>query len=209
MTMQRTNAIDGQRSSLLKQVVDLHAIFANDVCIIPTRLIQPVTLPIHLVGIQVSTNGTKRTKRICREKRSRCQIKGNHDFWPVNHRCCYKLQDMFAELQGIPFGYHNGIGCRVKIMELANEIKSLGGTNQFDRRIFFYQPGNLCTMIGLHMVNYHIVQLAVTEHILQILTKLTSYNIIHTVKKTGLLVKNEIAVIGHAIRNVIGILKQG
>ena len=64
-------------------------------------------------------------------------------------------------------------------------------------------------MIGLHVVDKDIVQLASMEGLLQIFKELGLNGPIHRVKEDGFLIQKEIGVIGHPSGNGVGGLELG
>ena len=64
-------------------------------------------------------------------------------------------------------------------------------------------------VVRLHMLHHQVVQLPTGKHMLHILKKHLIHAVIHRIKQHGLVVQQQIGVVGHAMRHVVHALKYG
>ena len=84
--VQRAEHPDVQIGDLPEKILHLHAVFANDVCIVPPRLFEIIAVKIHLVGEDRAVERAENTEGVRGEERVRGFVVGHHDLRPVNHR---------------------------------------------------------------------------------------------------------------------------
>ena len=150
-SMQRADRLNVQSCSCFEKFLHLCTVFTNNTDIITTGFAIPVFLYIK---------STKFTKSVCGKQNFVRAVICNHNFRPVNHRCKYKCQDMFAQCQTLSVSNNQFFAFQLHTSEeIFHHGKSLCICNNSRIRICFHEVFNVCRMIRLHMLYNQIIRL--------------------------------------------------
>ena len=94
-------------------------------------------------------------------------------------------------------------------MELADHVDGLAVAHDPGLRVAEHQVAQSGGVVGLHVVDEDIVQLPAAEGVLQILQELGLDAPVHCVEEDGLLIQEEIGVVGHPPGDGMSGLKDG
>lgn len=86
-----------------QEMLDVRAVLADNIRIVPPRFVNPVTVEIDFVGKEPAVEGDERTKGIGGKEDAVRQVQSDHGFRPVHHRCGYIGDRMLAETLGVSF----------------------------------------------------------------------------------------------------------
>ena len=206
--MQRADHLNIQRRRLLQQRLHLYAILSDDICIVPSRLIEIVAREIDLVCEKCTVQRTKCAERIRREQDLIRRVIRNHDLRPVHHRRRYKDKIVLSGAEIVPFLYEHDSGVHVKREELLHHLRDLCVADDLHLRIPHYDLPDRLRVIRLHVMHDEIIELPSIEHLLDIFKKDTLYRLIHGVQQYRLLIHQQIRIVRNASRDLIYTLKQ-
>jgi len=200
--------LDVQTGGLLQQGLDLGAVLAHDVGVVPAGLVQPVPVKVHLVGEQHSVQGTEGAEGVGGEQDLIGGVIAHHHLGPVDHGGVHKGEGVPAGGDGVPLVHQLGpLG--VGGVELADHVQGLAVADNGGLRVADHQIPQGGGVIGLHVVDEHIVQFPPVQGVFQILKELGLHRPVHRVKENRLLVQQQVGVEGHAPGDGVGALKQG
>ena len=127
----------------------------------------------------------------------------------MDHRGREKAQRTAAERQFVPFLDHFRAGGEVHaFVELAEELDGLGGGDEGQRRPLVQRPDDEAGMVRLHMVGDKVVRRAAAQRLLQIRLPVVADGGVGSVQDGGLLVFDQIGIVGHSFRNGVLAFKQ-
>ena len=127
----------------------------------------------------------------------------------MDHGGVDKGHGVLAEALGVPLGHLlDGAGVQAEA-ELIEEGHRLGGGD--DLHVGPAQENLLdgSGVVGLHVVDDQIVQGTAVEDSLHVGDKLPAHRPVGGVEEDGLLVQQDIGVVGHAVVQGVDVLKQG
>ena len=194
---------------LFEQQLDMRAVFAHDVGQIATRIVDPVAVEVDFIRKQLAVQRAERAERIRGEQRAVCGVKGDHRLGPVHHRRGNEGHDVLAEALGIAFPDLDQLVAVDSKAELAHEHERLFGRDHFDRRVADQDLLDRRAVVGLHMVDDQIVQRAAVQQVLDVLQQLAAGRPVYGVKQHGLLIEQQVSVVGYTARDGMDIFKQG
>ena len=126
----------------------------------------------------------------------------------MDHGGVHKGEGVPAGGDGVPLVHQLGpLG--IGGVELADHVQGLAVADDGGLRVADHQIPQGGGVVGLHMVDEHIVQLPPVQSVLQILKELGLHRTVHRVKENRLLVQQQVGVEGHAPGDGVGALKQG
>ena len=208
-SVKRAYRVQLQLGSLFQHCLNLRSVFAHNVGVIPSGLIQLFAEKVSLIGKQAAVESAECAEGICREQQLVCYVIGHHHFRPVHHRCHHKGEAVFARREGVPLFHNLDSARQVHVKKLAQHGLDLAVAYDRHVRIAGQQSLNGIGVVRLHVVNNQIVQLSAVQGILHILKECLIYCFIHGVKQHRFLILQQIGVIGYAVRNAVNTLKAG
>ena len=199
--VQRADGLDIQRRRLFEQCLHLRAILADNIGVIPARIVHPHAVDVDLVVHDIARQRTERTECV-RGKQSLVQLViGDHDLGPVHHRRHDEVQRMAAGGELVPLGNDQRALLRVHSVELLQHAQRLGAAHELGLRIAAQHLLDHCAVVRLHMLDDQIVQRAPAQRIGDILAEQAADRVIHRVQQHGLFVQQHIAVIRYPARD--------
>lgn len=82
---------------LLQCRLYLHAVFSDNICIIPPGFIHPVVVEIHFIGKNPAIQGAKAAEGIRRKENPVGFFIGHHNLRPVHHGSKHEAQFVFPD----------------------------------------------------------------------------------------------------------------
>ena len=207
--MQRAEHLNVQIRDLLEEILHLHAVFADDVRIVPARLLEIVAVKIHLVGEDRAVERAENAEGVRGEERVRALVVGHHDLRPVDHRGKIERELVRAGGEHVAFPDELHVLHGVLAEKLRDHHGGLVVADDRGFRVAQQQLRERGGVVRLHVVYDHIVERPPAELVLQIFKEGAAHGLIDRVKEDGLLVREKIGVIGNARRNGIYALKHG
>jgi len=104
--------------------------------------------------------------------------------------------------------YDHAVG-HVVVEELAQQGAYLLVADDLGLGIAQYQILDGGGVVGLHVMDEQVVQLAPAQSMGHVFKKCAGYGLIHCVEKNGLFVQQKIGVVGNAFGNAVNALKTG
>ena len=205
--VQRAEILDIQTGGLFQQVLHLRAILAHDVGVIPPGIVQPVLFKVHLVGKEITAHSTEGAECVGGEEDLVGFVVSSHGLRPMNHRCHHESQLVAAGGEHVSLLHHQGIFRHGAAEELADHGEGLGIAHHLGLRMAAQQRAQSGAVIRLHVVHHHIVQLPVLKQVIQILKEQLPHGEIHRVQEDGLLVQQQIGIVGNAPGDGVSVFK--
>ena len=149
--MEWTDCLDIQSCGSFQELLNLCTVFSNDSDIVTACFAVPVFLHVKCSEFTESISGKQNfvSAVIC-----------NHNFWPVNHRCEYKCQNMFSKCQALAVTYYEFLSVQVHVSEeILHHGKSLCVGNNCCVRICFHEVLNISSVVRFHMLYNQIIRL--------------------------------------------------
>ena len=208
-TMQRQQHLNIQLRGFLQDALDLRSVFAYDIGVISSGVVQIFFLIIMLIREDAAVNSAPGTESVRGENSLVDIIIRQQDFGPVDHGSRYKADVMLA---GVKDGtlLQDLAGHILQFREeLFRELQRLHAACQCYIGEKRYDPGDLGAVVGLHVENNKIIQLPAFHGSGQVLKELAGDGGVGRIKKNSLLIEQQIAVIGNAVGEWEQILKTG
>ena len=193
----------------LQQGLDLGAVLAHDIGVVPAGIVQPVPLEVHLVGENVAVQGAEGAEGIGGEQHLVGGVIGHNHLRPVDHGCHQEGEGVAAGAEGIPLLYHHSAIGDVVVKELADHGNGLGVGHDLDIGPAAQQVPQGGAVVRLHVIHHHIVQGTARQSEFQILKKPLPHGLVHRVQQDGLFVQHQIGVVADAPGNGEHILEFG
>ena len=201
---------DVERGGLGQHVLDLRAVLAHDVAVVTASLVKPLLLEVDLVGVHVAVEGAEAAEGVGAEEDAGGGVEGHHDLGPVHHGGLNEGEGVRAHREGVALSCgDDAVGDVDALEELADhglgERRGHQGALGIAREDLRHAGG----MVGLHVVDDEVVEGATVEHSLDVLEVLADDGAVDRVDEDGLLVKQQVGVVGHAVVERVDVLEQG
>ena len=204
--MEGTNALDVERSSLLEEGLNLHAVFAADVEIVAAGFAGPVVIVRHPEGDLLHC--AEAAERIGREEQFLGGFVGNHHLRPVHHRSHREAQGVAAERERVAlFDGQRATFQGDALEELGQHLQRGSRRHERQRRIFLQHLGDERGVVGLHMVDYQVIGGAAFQRFGQVGFPGFALAAVGRVQDGHFVVEDQIGIIGHPFRDDILALK--
>ena len=184
------------------------AVFAHDVAVIPAGVCQPIPVKIQLVVEQAAVQRAKAAKGIGGKQDLLAFFISHHHFGPMDHGGGVEPQGVGAQLQGLPFFDHDRAVGQVHIVKLLHQAKGLGIAHHLHLGVPQHQLFDVGAVVRLHVVDHQIVQAAACQGMLNVFQELPPNGGIHRIHHSGLIVQDQIGIVGHPPRDGKQVLKQ-
>ena len=206
--MQGAYHLDVKSRGLLQHILHLNSVLADDVDVIATGIVEPVTVEVHLVGKNIAVQGAEGAESVGGEEYLVCQVVGHHHLGPMHHRSHDKGEVVATRGELVSLlDNHQFRGLATE--ELLHHLGGLGGGHHGGLRITQQQVGEKRGMVGLHVVHHQVVERPVCKGGGDILEILLTHSTVGGVEEHRLLVAQQITVIRHPTGDGINILEQG
>ena len=192
----RAEIIDLNLAELLQRILYGDAILADDIAVVAHHL-QPEFIGVDVAVDNTTVEGTKATESITGEEHVGRRVERHHRLRPVDHRRHEELQRVLAEVEGVALLHIDGV--IADLIEALQHVEGLLVADDLHVGIVFLQQRDTATVVGLHVVDHEVVDLAVTDHGMEMLEKLHEEVHLHRINETDFLIIDEIRVVRHAI----------
>ena len=193
------DSLDVQRRRLFQQALDLDAVLAHDVDIVPARLVHPggigggVPEPAETVGGEQGLGGA---------------LIGHHHFRPVDHGGHEEAELVRPQLQNVPLLHGEGAPLEAPAGEGRQHGEGLDVAHQGHAGELVRQGGDAAGVVGLHVVDHQVVRGAARQGLVQVRQPFIGPAGVHRVHHGHFLVQNHIGVITDAVGHHVLALKQ-
>ena len=190
--VQRTNILDVKPRRLFQHALHLRAVFADDIGIIPSGLIQMLGKEIGLISKKSAVERAEKAESVGRKEDAVGTLIRHHDLGPVHHRRVDKVQHMAAAGEGIALlDKHDPVG-EVAGKKLAQHGFDLCVADDLHVGIADDQIADRVSVIRLHVGNDQIVQLPPSERKLDVFKEGLIDSLVDRVEQHGLFIEHEI-----------------
>ena len=186
---------DIKPGGFFQHVLHLHAVFADDICIVAASLVQPLSVKIKFIVKDISVHGAKGPEGVSGEEDFVCLIVRHHRLRPVHHRSHDEVESVLSGREGVPFLYGDCPAVQVKVKELADHGEGLCVSDELHIRIAQDQFFDHSAVVRFHVVHYEIIQGASVQCGFYVLKELAADGIVRGVKKDSLLIKEKIGIV--------------
>ena len=194
---------------LAEEVLDLGAVLAHDVGVVPAGLVHVIPLKVHLVGKDGAVKGAEGAEGVGGEEDLVGLVVGHHDLGPVDHGGHDEGQLVTAGVQHVPLLHDPAPVGDIQIRELADHGGGLGVADHGGLGIPEQQLRERGGMVRLHVLDDYIIQSPAVQGVGHIFKKHLADGLVHRVQQHGNVVQQQIGVIGHARGHGIHALEHG
>ena len=206
--VQRADIIQRQPRCLLQHSLHLHAVLADDVCIIPARLIDIFGEEIGLVREQAAVERAEGSERVRREEYAVGGIIAHHDLRPVHHRSHDEAYLMPPQLQHVALlDDVQPVGEIDAAEEILQHRLDLAVAYELQLRISEQQRLDGVRVVRLHMGDDEVVRPAPAERVGDILKIGLIDGLINGVENGRFFVEHDIGIIAYAVGNAVHALE--
>ena len=151
IAMQRADIIQLQPGGLFQHRLDLRAVFAHDVGVVPAGLIHSLAHEVRLIGEKPAVERAENTESVGGEENFIRGVIAHHYLGPVHHGSHNKAEMMPPRGETVPVLYKPEPVFHVKAEELAQHGFDLGVADYLCLRMFQDQRLNRGGMVRLHV----------------------------------------------------------
>ena len=207
--VQGADHLDFDGCGLLQDGLDLGAVLAHDVGVVAAGLVHVVALEVHLIGKDAAVERAEGAEGVGGEEGLGGDLIAHHDLRPVHHGGHDEGELHLARGEHVALLHDLHAACGLEVEVLAQHDLDLAVADDGGFGIAAHQIAHGGGMVGLHVVDHEVVQLAAAQHVFQVLEELAADGAIHGVHHQRLFIVDEVAVVGHAGGDGIDVLKQG
>ena len=206
--VQGADAVDLNRGGLLEQGLHLRAVFADDVAVIAPRLVHIIAEEVDLIGEQRAVDRAERAEGVSREQRARRQVIADHDLRPVDHRGAQECERVVAGLEGVALlDEMEGVLRGDAAAELLQHGADAVAADDDGLRMAQQHLADRAGMVRLHVVDDEIVELAPGQNVVDVLEEYLADRRIDRVEQDGLVVEQQIGIVGNSVRHGVNTLE--
>ena len=205
--MQRADHFDVKTGRLFQKRLHLCAVLADDVGVIPSRLVHIIAHEVHLVGKQSAVQGAESAESVRGKQNLIRRVVAHHDLRPMHHRRHDERETVPSRGERVSLCDKLRAGIDVEIEKLLYHRRNFCVAEDFHIRIPHHKLPQRRGVIRLHMVNHEIIERASGEKLLDILEKHLFHRMIDCVEQHGLFIEQKIRIVGNAVRNGIDALE--
>ena len=209
MAVERQQHTDIQSGGLLQHRLDLCAVLAHNVGIIPPCLVQHLPVEVHLIGEQGTVQRAEAAEGIGGQQQFVRLVIGHQHLRPVDHGRGDKAQGMAAGAEGVTLLHHGDAAGQLRVEELGDHVLGGGTAQDAHVRVLAGQVGHLGGVVRLHVVDHQIVRGFAVQDVGHIFTEGGTHGAVHRVEQDSLVVHQEIAVEADAVGHAEHALEQG
>ena len=188
-----------QPGGLFQHSLHLHTVLAHDADVVPAGFVCPVFFHVQSTELAEAVSG---------EENLVIGIIGHDDLRPVNHGRTHKGQGVLAQAQGIALADDNAAVGVVVAEEVFHHDKGLGGGNHGRLGVDLQEIGDVGGVVRLHVLDNQVVRCTITQCGGDLGDPLVSKVGVNGVHHNGLVVHDQIGVVGHAVRDAILAFKE-
>ena len=108
--VERADGFDFNRRGLFQKCLYLRAVFADNVGVVASCVVEPFGLEVYLVGVQVAVQRAEGAERVGGVERLRRDIVGHHCLRPVDHGCHDERERVPAGAERVHLADDHGAG---------------------------------------------------------------------------------------------------
>ena len=201
--MQGQQHLNVQSPGLFQHRLDLCAVLAHNIGVIPPGLVQIVPVEVHLVGEQRAVQGAEGAEGVRRQQQLVRLVIGHQHLRPVDHRRGHKVQGVPPGAEGVPLLHHADAPLVPGAEELGQHILGGGGAHHGGLRVPHQQVPDIGGVVRLHVLHHQVIQGPAIEPVGHVFQKYPAHGGIGGVKQHRFPVGQQIAVEGYAPGHVI------
>ena len=111
------------------------------------------------------------------------------------------MQSVLAGRELIAFLDHERALGNVKVVELREHLRSLGGADHLGLRVAAHDGVDHGAVVRLHVLHDHVIERTAVQRMNDVLDELTADGLVRRIEQHGLVIEQDIAVVGHPARN--------
>ena len=206
--MQGADHVHGHALQLLEDGLDLAAVLADDVGVVPPGLVQVLPVEVGLVGVQGAGQGLEGPEGVGGEEDPLGDVVGEHDLGPVDHHGEDEAQGVLPGGDLVALLHLDDV-LRPDVVEVLHHVEGLAVPDDGDVRPGLQDLGDACAVVGLHVVDHEVVQVPSVQRGAEVPPELGGDGCVAGVQEAGLLVPDEVAVVGDPLGDGEGPLEDG
>ena len=199
--VQRADHLNIERRGLLEDSLHLNAVLADDVGVIAACVVHPDVVERDLVIENIACQRTERAECVRREQDLVFFVVGDHDFRPVYHRRENEMQGMLAGGELVAFLDDERAVGNIEVVELREHLRRLCGADQLGLRVAAHDRVDHRAVVRLHMLHDHVIERAAVQRVDNVFDILAADGLVRRIHQHGLVIEQDIAVVGHTARN--------
>ncbi len=155
--VQRAHDADVQSGDLLQGLAHARPVPADDVRVVPARLVQVVALEVQLVREDRPAEGAERPERVRREQHPGRLVEREHHLGPVDHRRRQEHEPVRPHLQDVPVADDHPVG-RLGVVEVHEHVERQGARHDGRAGPSPHRVPESRAVVGLHVADHYVVQ---------------------------------------------------
>ena len=189
------DGVDLKPGELLECALHGGAVLADDVCVV-ARHLAPEAVGVHIGVEHAAVQGAKRAEGVGREEHLLRLLIRDHDLGPVHHRSHVERELVVTQVE------------RVALLDLVQPVGDAVISGQHAEGLFvaddlhigidLAQQADAAGVVRLHVIDHQIVQLAAVEQLSHALEEEVGIADVDRIDQHGLVVDDQIRVVGHA-----------
>ena len=166
--MERADGFNFNGCRFFQKRLDLRAVFADDVGVVASCVVEPFGLEVYLVRVQVAVQRAEGAECVGGVERLRRHIVGHHRLRPVDHGRHDERERVPAGTQRVHLTDDHGAGLDVEREEVFDHCERFLIADDLHIGVAQNEVLHQCAVVGLHVVDDQIVERAAGEHVLDV-----------------------------------------
>ena len=207
--MQRADVLDVEPRGLAQHGLHLRAVLADDVGVVAAGLVYALVHEVHLVGEDAAVERAEGAEGVGGEEYLVRRVVGHHDLGPVDHRGHDEGEVVPPGAERVALG--DDVQPRVEpgVEEVLEHRLYLGVADDGGLGVLLRHVGYGRGVVGLHVGDDQVVELAAAQLVGEVFEEVVADRLVDGIEQNGLLVFDEVGVIGHAVGHAVDALKEG
>ena len=205
--MERADGFNFNCRGLFQKCLYLRAVFADDVGVVASCVVEPFGLEVHLVCVQVAVQRAEGAERVGGVERLRRHIVGHHRLRPVDHGRHDERERVPAGTQRVHLADDHGAGLDVEREEVFDHRERFLIADDLHIGVTQNEILHQRAVVGLHVVDDQIVERAAGEHVLDVFKENAAHRAVGGIQQHCLFIEQQIRVIAHAARDGVDVFK--
>ena len=126
----------------------------------------------------------------------------------MHHRGGHEAQAVLTKLEHVSLLDLQLMGLDVKAIELAHDLEALCARDELELGKALDKVGDDGAVVRLHVVDHHVVEVPARKHLLEVLHEPVANGRVDAVNEAGLVIQNNVVVVGHTLGHRIAVFKK-